>query len=92
MARDESRVASAFGRRPEPEIVEEDEGASVVLPPIVLPAVRLKLEPEVDPAELAAVCKAFQDGIYAAARQGLADAVRDFAAEQQAATAVHDGG
>lgn len=87
----EPRVASAFGRRREPEVIDDD-GAdmTVLLPPIVLPSVRLRLEPEVDAALLEAVCRSFRDGIYAAARQGLADAVRDFAAEQEAATAEQE--
>lgn len=91
MGRDEPRVASAFGKRAPEPVLEDDEVATVVLPPIVLPPVKLRLEAEVDPAELAAVCKAFRDGIYAAAREGLAAAVRDFAAEQQAATAAQAG-
>ncbi len=70
------RVAS-FGR-PLP-----DEEESPLPRSLQLPAARMDVDLVLADGALAALCEAVRKGIYDAARQALADAVADFAAEQE---------
>ncbi len=83
------RRVSSFGSR-RPEDVEQGP-APAVLPPIHLPPLRLQVVPEVDREQLAAAAKVVHDALYQAAYSGLSEAVRDFAAEQEAAAAESAG-
>ncbi len=74
------RVAS-FGRPLPDQVDEPAQPAAIELPAATMPVILA-----LDDNTLAAICDAVRDGIYHAARRALADAVTDFAAEQEQAS------
>ncbi len=75
----ERRVESFGRRRGTPP--EDDQ---VVLPSIVLPPAKLRLDLELNHERFDELIAVVREGIYDACRRSLDDAVADFVAEQQA--------